>query len=203
MGRLARQTILHDGCYAHVFSRSFENRRIFSRPEDYTVFKKLLSEIKREWPFNIFHYCLMRTHFHMVVYIHVLAEFSRALQILKRVYTVRYNARHKRSGPLWRERFKSMLIENEGYLYACGLYVENNPVKAGIVKDCRDWPHSSSRFYLSGEKDPLVDCYDLPGLPQDVDIDNSQEFEKGNGIGSPLFKLYLKEQSLSTCPLKR
>ena len=49
-------------------------------------------------------------------------------------------------------RYKSLLIENENYLYACGQYVENNPVKAGLVNQVKDWEYSSGGYYIDGKK---------------------------------------------------
>ncbi len=40
MGRIARNDILYDGCYAHVFSRSFEERKIFESGNDFKYFKE-------------------------------------------------------------------------------------------------------------------------------------------------------------------
>lgn len=133
MGRIARNDILYDGCYAHVFSRSFEKRKIFESEKDFEYFKDLLLKTKKKYEYQIHHYCIMQTHFHMVVTIGNVRHFSTGLQVLKKTYGEYYNFNHKRFGPLWRERFKSLLIENERYLYACGLYVEHNPVKAGMV----------------------------------------------------------------------
>jgi len=109
----------------------------------------------------------MITHFHLVLSLRKLEDFSKALQQIKWQYTHYYNLKYKRYGPLWRERFKSLVIEDERYLAACGQYVEYNPVKAGLVTRCEDWPHSSSRSYFSGEGDPLVHkCASSKGLPE-------------------------------------
>ena len=93
----------------------------------------------------------MHTHFHLVVTVGNVKRFSMALQMLKKKYTERYNFLHKRLGPLWSERFKSLIIENERYLCACGMYVEQNPVEAKLVEKSEDWPHSSSRYYLCAQ----------------------------------------------------
>jgi REP element-mobilizing transposase RayT len=197
MGRIARGDILYDGCYAHVFSRVFEKRRVFASKDDFDHFKGLLSKTKKKYTYQIHHYGIMQTHFHLVVKIEDVKAFSTALQVLKKSYTEWYNYHHKRFGPLWRDRFKSLLIENEGYLYACGLYVENNPVEAGIVKESVDWPHSSAKHYFFGDSDPLVDDYDNKSLPKDIDITDSDFFVKGSGIGSKFFKLQLRDEIYS------
>ncbi len=117
--------------------------------------------------------------------------FAKGLQKLKSQYIYKYHTKYKVSGPVWRGRYKSLLIENEAYLYACGQYIENNPVKAGIVRKSAEWDYSSARYYLNGEKNQVVDGYDglsLPTLPKDINIFNEENFENGMVIGSNFFK---------------
>ena len=82
-------------------------------------------------------------------------------------------------------------------MYACGRYIENNPVKAGVVDGQEDWEYSSSRYYLRGRKDELVDGYEgteVPVMPEEVDIHNEEFFEKGLGIGPGFFRFQLAEK---------
>ncbi len=187
MARKARSEILYDGCYSHVFSRSIEKRKIFKDKDDFGYFLQLLKKEKQSKEFKIYHYCLMHTHFHLVVGIERLQLFSQALQQIKWKYTRQYNGKYQRWGPLWRERFKSMLIEDERYMHACGQYVEQNPLKAGIVEQERDWEYSSARHYAGTDKDELIDYYEYQGMPEDEDIEE-EDFTRGWLIGSGWFK---------------
>lgn len=194
MGRIARSQLLYDGCYAHVFSRSIAQQKIFRDAKDFEVFKKFLLDAKVKGDFLIHHYCLMHTHFHLAVTINNVNAFSNSLKELKRNYTYWLNARTGHRGPLWRERFKSMLIEDETYLAACGTYIEQNPVKAGLVEGVQDWPHSSGCYYEEGTKDDLIDHYEEYGLPDGIDLDNEDFFTKGSGIGTNLFRIHLRDE---------
>lgn len=193
MARRSRQEILYDDCFAHVFSRALEKRWIFEEEGDFEYFKRLLREAKQKSGFSIHHYCLMNTHFHLAVSIPHLASFSRALQALQSKYTAFFNRKYHHEGPLWRGRFRSLLIENESYLYACGLYIEYNPVRARIVTKPSDWPHSSSPYYELGIPDALLDPYEGRVLPTTHSSLTEDSFTKGQVIGSDLFQLYLKE----------
>ena len=188
MGRIARGKVFYDGCFAHVFSRSIEQKWIFIDDVDFERFKELILEVKVRYQFLVRHYCLMNTHFHFAVTISSVNQFSAGLQKLKSEYTKWFNARYKRVGPLWRERFKGLLIEDERYLYACGLYIEQNPVKAKIVQQPAQWQHSSSGFYSLAKADSIVDPYDFPDLPQGVGVENEVMFMRGPVIGSRIFK---------------
>jgi hypothetical protein len=116
MARRARGKVLFDGCFTHVFSRAIEKRWIFQEPEDFQKFSGLLLEGKGAGGFFIHHYCLMNTHFHLVLRLGLLSEFSKSLQWVKWQYTHYYNLKYKRYGPLWRERFSSLLKKMSGIL---------------------------------------------------------------------------------------
>ncbi len=193
MGRQKRSAILYDGCFAHVFSRSPNQSRIFETEADFKFFLSLLFDLKTSHEFQIYHYVIMNTHFHLVASPSKIKAFSEALKLLKSAYTRWQNKRNRRNGPLWRDRFKSMVIENERYLYACGLYVEGNPVQAGMVAKAEDWPYSSAAHYLRGRQDPLINRYEIPELSKDINLADDKVFIKGLAIGSELFRLEVKE----------
>ena len=187
MGRISREALLYNGCFAHVFTRAIETRKIFEKPEDFDFFKKKLVAIKKEYGLNVFHYCLMQTHVHMVVEIQDTFRFSEGMKVLKKAYAHQYNTAHKRFGPVWRDRYKAKLIENEVYLNTCGNYVEHNPVEAGMVGRAIDWPYSSGRYYELGEKDSVVEPYDHARM-EPGQIWKSEEFEKMKAVGSDWFQ---------------
>lgn len=198
MARLSRGQILYDGCYAHVISRSIRQMDICRDEEDFRVFREGLLKAKKEGGFRVFHYCLMHTHFHLAVHMPDVQKFSRSIQKLKSQYISKYHTKYRLSGPMWRERYRSLLIENEEYLYACGQYIENNPVKAAMVSRNEQWEFSSSGHYQGSRQDELVDGYEAgysPELPSDVDISNDAEFEEGAAIGSGYFKLMLGKKN--------
>lgn len=195
--RLARGDILYDGCYAHIISRSIRKLKIFRNRRDFESFQEMLLKAKKESGCKIYHYCLMHTHFHLAVEMPDVSRFSKAIQNLKSRYIYRFHEQYKTSGPIWWERYKSLLIENEAYMYACGQYIEDNPVRAGVVGAQQDWEYSSSRYYAQGREDELVDGYEgaeTPVMPEAVDIHNKGFFERGMGIGSGFFRFQLAEK---------
>jgi putative transposase len=191
MARKARNNVLYDGCYAHVISRSIRKIRLFEDNEDFNAFKDLLSLVKRRHGFKLYHYCLMQTHFHLAVSMPNVKEFAKALQLLKSQYSYKFHGKYKLSGPIWRERYRALLIENEHYLNACGEYIENNPVKAGVVTKAEDWEHSSSRNYQKGIEDSLIDKYEICIKRGDLE---SVDFEEGDVIGSSFFRFQFSER---------
>lgn len=194
MGRLARNQILYDGCYAHIYSRAMDECFIFDGPSDFEYFKSLLKDTKRRYRYRIHHYCLMHTHYHLAISLEKVELFAKAMKEIKRLYVNRFHKELRGRGPLWWGRYGSQLIEDERYLYACGLYIENNPVKAGMVASPADWPYSSSRHYFLGQTDELVDDYEKTGHEEAIALSASLELGKGPVLGSELFQIHWEEE---------
>jgi REP element-mobilizing transposase RayT len=89
--------------------------------------------------------CLMANHYHLVVETEQWL-LSLGMQRLNGRHAERFNARFKRSGHLWGDRFWVRLVQDEEHLVSVCEYVLNNPVRAGLVTNARDWPWSYSRY---------------------------------------------------------
>jgi putative transposase len=146
--------------YYHVISRSVNEEYIFTEESDFLYFCGLIREAKEKYPIRLFHYVLMNTHFHFVLQTFSKETLSSHLSHLKWHYTQWVKKKYGWKGPLWRERFKSLPVEDETYLQACGHYVEMNPVRAGICPEPADYQFSSYRKYHLGVQDELVDEYE-------------------------------------------
>ena len=125
----------------------------------------------------------------MVVSIQELPAFSNAIKHLKQNYAKWFQRKHAHEGPVWRGRFGSQIIQDERYMYACGMYIEMNPVKAGVVKVAVDWPHSSARHYFSRGKDALIDGYEKPAFNAVEVLTDGLNVGQGAYLGSPKFLL--------------
>ena len=64
-------------------------------------------------------------------------------------YSIYFNKKYRRSGHLWQGRFKSWFVTDEAYLYTLMCYIEQNPIKANIVKDIKEYPYSSYHYFLN------------------------------------------------------
>jgi len=93
-------------------------------------------------------YCLMPTHFHLIL--RQLKENGIAVFIsnVQNSYTRYFNLRHKRKGPLWEGRFQSVLVESDEQLLHLTRYIHLNPVTAYLVNKPEDWSVSSYQEYL-------------------------------------------------------
>ena len=132
-------------------NRGRRSEFIFSDKHDYSMFIDLLIELSEMWNANVAAYCLMTNHYHILVQTPD-ANISRCMRHLNSVYTQRYNSRHGFNGPLFRGRYKSILVCEDSYLLQLVRYIHKNPVKAGIVKNIPDYEWSSYKGYLSYAK---------------------------------------------------
>lgn len=129
-------------------NRGRRQESIFSDNHDYRMFIALLREISETWDVNVSAYCLMTTHYHILLQTPE-GNIARCMRHLNGVYTQRYNKKHGFDGPLFRGRYKSILVSNDSYLLQLVRYIHKNPVKAGLVKEMPDYEWSSYKGYLS------------------------------------------------------
>ena len=137
----------------HNILKGIDNQNIFYEDQDRNVFLKYMLITKKEYNYDIYSYCLMDNHVHMVIKSE--KEFlSKIFQSLMVRYVQYFNKKYKRSGTLIQGRFKSMNVENLNYFLKVCRYVHQNPENAGIAK-VEDYKWSSYKEYLG--KGKLVD----------------------------------------------
>jgi len=153
MPRIPR-TYAPDGVY-HILSRGNNRARIFHDHHDYRSFLQIVGHYKKVFGFKLYHYCLMPNHVHFTIQPN--SEMPKFMQRIKLTYSKVFRDRYAFVGHVWQGRYKSLHIDNDAYLLACGNYIEMNPVRAGLVTKPENWPYSSYRFYAYGEKNTLVD----------------------------------------------
>ena len=153
MARLARLVI--PGLPHHVTQRGNRRQQTFFNDGDYAAYLELMAEWCREEGVEIWSYCLMPNHVHLIAVPKTEDGLRRAIGEAHRRYTRRINFREKWRGYLWQGRFASFIMD-EPYLLAAARYVELNPVRAKLVDHARQWPWSSAKAHLSGRDDRLV-----------------------------------------------
>jgi hypothetical protein len=83
-------------------------------------------------------------------------------------YAIYFNKKYKRVGHLWQGQFKSWYVTNEAYLYTLMLYIEQNPLKAKIVKSLEEYPYSSYHYFLKKE---IPECLQQAWIMQNYSSD--------------------------------
>ena len=162
MGRIYRSR-LGRGCY-HVMNRSLDGRFIFSKPEDHQLFIDLLLKFSIPLKLNIYHWAVMSNHFHIALEVMTTSDLSTYIGKVCRRYSILWHNLYGGKGTIWQGRFKSILIQKEGYLERLGRYIERNPVRAKMANINFPWDYkwSSARCYSLGEPDNLVNEAEHP-----------------------------------------
>ena len=164
MVRLARLVI--PGLPHHVTQRGNRRQQTFFCEEDYAAYLELMAEWCTERGVEIWAYCLMPNHIHLIAVPGSEDGLRRAIGEAHRRYTRRINFREKWRGYLWQGRFASFVMD-EPYLLAAGRYVELNPVRANLAADAAEWPWSSARAQLAGRDDRLVKAAPMLAMVND------------------------------------
>lgn len=133
--------------FYHIINRGVEQRVVFKEKEDYEYFIGQLSLLSKNFNITIHNYCLMSNHYHLLVETRD-ENLSKFMRQLNGIYAIYFNKKYKRNGHLWQGRFKSWYITDEAYLYTLILYIEQNPLKAKIVKNLINYPYSSCHYFL-------------------------------------------------------
>lgn len=154
MARLPRLTL--PGYPHHIIQRGNNRQMIFADTQDFATMMALLAENAHKFAVAVHAYVLMDNHFHLLATPATAEALPLMMQAVGRSYVRYFNQRHARSGTLWEGRYRSTLIETERYLLACMVYIDLNPVRAGMVAQPGAWQWSSHAHYLGQRIDKLV-----------------------------------------------
>lgn len=147
---------IFENAFYHVFNRGVNKQPIFLSNQDYYFFLKKLSDLKQKFDHSVYAYCLMPNHFHLSIQTRKV-PISKIMASLTTSHSVYFNKKHGRLGPVFQNRFKSILIENDPYFLKLSQYIYLNPVKAGLVEDPIDYQFSSIREVLGLEPLHILD----------------------------------------------
>jgi len=134
----------------------------------YEYFIELLCHYAQSFQVTIHNYCLMSNHYHLLIQTHQ-ENLSKLMRQINANYAIYFNKKYKRVGHLWQGRFQSWYVTDDAYLYTLILYIEQNPLKAKIVKDLQTYPYSSYHLFL--EPSILPQCLEDAWIAQQYQND--------------------------------
>ena len=145
MARMAR--LVAAGYPHHITQRGNRRMPVFFTESDYIYYLKLLSEWSIRHRLEVLAYCLMPNHVHVIGVPRESRSLHLAFRETHRRYSSFVNLREGWRGYLWQGRFSSFAMDME-HTYNAIRYVEDNPVRAGLVSIPTDWPWSSAYYRL-------------------------------------------------------
>ena len=157
----------------HIVNRGVEQRIIYKDEKDFQTFLEILCTGCQLYNVQLHAYVLMNNHYHLLIETKD-ENLSRFMKHLNAAYAIYFNKKYKRSGHLWQGRFKSWYVTDEAYLYALIWYIENNPLKAKMVKKLGEYNYSSYLSFI--EKTVPIAC--LTSSLVFLDFPNKKEREE-------------------------
>ena len=193
MARNARAVAV--GYPHHITQRGNNREPVFLDDQDRLIYTELLKHYTQKFQVDIWAYCLMPNHVHLLAVPQEPGALALGIGRTNQVYTTYVNRKYLRSGRVWQNRFYSCIVDSDEYLWSVARYIENNPVKAGLVQTAAEYLWSSARFHLEGRADPLLSCpgwlkederHDYCQFVLKVDEEVSKKIDQATRSGRPL-----------------
>ena len=149
MARALRITF--PGAFYHVTSRGNERKAVFKSKRDREKFLEYLESATQRYDALIHAYCLMDTHYHLLLE----TPSGNLPQIMRHIngaYTTYFNVKRDRSGHLFQGHYKAILVDIDQYAKELSRYIHLNPLRAKMVELPEEYEWSSYKFYIGKQK---------------------------------------------------
>ncbi len=147
--------IEYEDAYYHVMNRGRGKQCIFPDERYYEQYLNCLNEAYKRFGIEIHAYCLMGNHYHLLIKT-PRGNLGRAMRHIDGVYTQRHNRLKRTDGPLFRGRYKAIVVDAGSYILQLSRYIHRNPIelKKPLVKKLEDYRWSSFSAYINQAKVP-------------------------------------------------
>lgn len=135
----------------HVVARVNRGEFIFATPEISALFLAVVVRAKKKYVFSIRQFSVMSNHIHFIIRPGHDENLSRIMQWILSVFAVSFNRKLGYVGHVWRDRFKSRVVQSRQHLVAAFNYIAQNPVKAGIVSVPVEYTYCGIRHIRDGD----------------------------------------------------
>lgn len=174
----------------HVMLRGINRQPIFIDDHDNRKFIECLRKTKVSAPFELYAYCLMGNHVHLLIK-ETAEDIGQTIKRLLCSYVFWYNKKYARSGHLFQDRYRSEPVDTEAYLFTALKYIHQNPIKAEICTDISKYSYSSYNEYVYGsyiiDRDFILDQITLDQfINMHKEIVDEKCLEYDENIISPL-----------------
>jgi putative transposase len=141
----------------HVVNRGNNRQVVFAEESDYHKYLDILRRYKAEFGFKVFAYCLMSNHIHLLLKTSEKGGISAIMKAVTIAHTRNYHFKYNCSGHIWTGRFKSPIVSDDEYLLTVMRYIEQNPVRAGMVNHPGEYAYSSYGSNVKKDADNFID----------------------------------------------
>ena len=145
------------GAYYHVYNRGANRISIYHNDENYRFLIQKLKEYREKLEVTVVAYCLMPNHYHWLIRQDGDVPAGLLPRRVFNGYVKAFNSGNGRSGTLFEDRFKAIMVESDEYLHHLCRYIHANPVLHGIAADVELWPYSNYLDWVGKRRGTLVD----------------------------------------------
>lgn len=151
-----KRRVSPDGFVQHVLNRGDHRETIFHKPADFRAFLAIAAEAAHRVPIRILGYCIMRNHFHLVVWPYEGKDLPAFMQMLMNLHIQRYlrHYRPRSPGHIYQGRYTNSLIQSDHSVHRVLRYVEANALSAGLVRRAEHYKWSSASRHASDPSRP-------------------------------------------------
>lgn len=146
------------GHYYHLYNRGVNGMSIFESPENYTFLLRRLKGLLLANNHEMIAYCLMPNHYHFLLRQNGDTPVGLTVQYLFNGYVKAFNVQCNRKGALFRGRYQSRRVVDEGDLLHLCRYIHRNPIDAypPLVSKLEEWPYSNYPEWVERRSGALV-----------------------------------------------
>lgn len=145
---MRKPRLLQNGAKYHVSAKINRGEHIFEPDEIKNLFMDIVKRSKKKYNFSLKNFVVMNNHIHFIIEPLKNESLSRIMQWILSVFAMYYNSIHQLKGHVWQGRFWSKIIEDIRQLIDTFNYISENPVKAEMVKDAKDYRYSGLYYIL-------------------------------------------------------
>jgi putative transposase len=145
-----------EGAFYHVTSRTNDKIRVFNNRLGRKIMLMTLEKAKEKYGFRLANFCIMPTHIHLLIEPCGGASLSKIMQWIKTKSAKWWNAVHGSKDHLWGDRYFARAIKDPLDYYFVMKYIDQNPVKSGLVLDPAEWK-ASGAYYKANNISGLVE----------------------------------------------
>jgi len=153
---MRKPRIIKKGATYHVTGKINRSERIFEPVKVKELFLDIVKRAKNKYKFKLINFCVMDNHVHMEIKPGKKEKLSNIMRWIFSVFAIYYNKANGLKGHVWQDRFHSKVIEDKQHIIDVFNYIRDNPLKAGMVNETKDYPYGGV-YYILKEDFSVVD----------------------------------------------
>ncbi len=148
-----RHRIAFENAHYHIFNRAASRKTACFTENHFQFFLKVLDYITHEYSVCIYAYCMMNNHYHLYMSTPK-GNISEVMWYFGMVFTRYINKSINADGPLFKSRFRDVLVDSDSYSLHLTRYIHLNPVSANLVTLPESYRWSSYQHYIQSNEKP-------------------------------------------------